>query len=132
MRTSVDLDIGPHGKFVYHDWKLRDMKKVVDKWQTLMHGNNGWSALFSENHDQPRTVSRFASDLPQHRNFAAKLLATWLACQSGTLFVYQGQELGMRNVPEKWGIEEYKDIETQNHWNKSVPTPFGVNFYFFF
>lgn len=94
------------------------MKMIVHKWQTLMEQNSGWNALFSENHDQARTVSRFASDLPEHRTFAAKMLATWLACQSGTLFIYQGQELGMRNVPKEWLVEEYKDIETQNHWKE--------------
>jgi glycosidase len=83
-----------------------------------MQENSGWNALFSENHDQARTVSRFASDLPEHRSFAAKMLATWLACQSGTLFIYQGQELGMRNVPKEWLVDEYKDIETQNHWTE--------------
>jgi glycosidase len=94
------------------------MKTIVNKWQSLMHNNSGWNAIFSENHDQSRTVSRFASDLPKHRSVSAKMLATWLACQSGTLFIYQGQELGMRNVPKDWEIEDYKDIETQNYWNE--------------
>lgn len=31
---------------------------------------------------------------------------------TGTLFVYQGQEMGLCNVPRNWGEEEYKDIET--------------------
>jgi len=43
------------------------------------------------------------------------MLATFLGCQAGTLFVYQGQELGMTNVPKEWGIDEYKDINTLNH-----------------
>jgi glycosidase len=37
---------------------------------------------------------------------------------SGTIFVYQGEELGMVNVPRSWGPEEYKDVETQNYWKK--------------
>lgn len=92
------------------------MKKIVNKWQRLMHDVSGWNAIFAENHDQARTVSRFASDLPEHRFYAAKLLATWLAGLGGTLFIYQGQELGMKNVPMDWAVHEYKDIETQNHW----------------
>ena len=38
---------------------------------------------------------------------------------SGTLFVYQGEEIGMRNVPKSWSIEECKDIESINFWKKS-------------
>jgi glycosidase len=30
---------------------------------------------------------------------------------TGTLFIYQGQEIGMVNIPSEWGEEEYKDIE---------------------
>lgn len=36
----------------------------------------------------------------------------------GTQYVYQGQELGMRNVPLSWPAEEYKDIEAMNYWKK--------------
>jgi glycosidase len=112
----VEIDIGTAGKFTHNAWELRVMKRIIRKWQNVMHENSGWNAIFAENHDQARTISRFASDLPEHRVYAAKLLATWLGCLGGTLFIYQGQELGMRNVPEEWPIDEYKDIETQNHW----------------
>lgn len=65
-----------------------------------------------ENHDQPRTISRIASDHPEDRAKSAKLLAMFHATLTGTLFVYQGQEWGLCNVPRDWSIEEYKDIET--------------------
>jgi glycosidase len=113
---SVDIDIGRGGKFKPHQWNLKNLKSCVKEWQTFMYENAGWNAIFSENHDQSRTVSRFTSDLPQHRCYAAKMLATWLGFQSGTIYIYQGQELGMKNMPADWGIEEYKDIETQNFW----------------
>lgn len=83
-----------------------------------MYENDGWNALYLENHDQPRSISRFASDLPEHRVLSAKMLATFLGFQSGTVFVYQGQELGMPNVPWDWTIEKYRDIETLNHWKE--------------
>jgi glycosidase len=97
---------------------MEDLKAIVSKWQTSMHQNNGWNALYLENHDQPRTVSRFASDKLSDRALSAKMLATFLGFQSGTIFIYQGQELGMPNVPLDWTIEEYRDIETLNHWQK--------------
>lgn len=40
--------------------------------------------------------------------------------QSGTLFVYQGEELGLKNFPKTWGIEEYKDVWSGNYYRKYV------------
>jgi oligo-1,6-glucosidase len=37
---------------------------------------------------------------------------------SGTLYVYQGEELGQRNMPPSFEPSEYKDIETINYWEK--------------
>ncbi|OQE40972.1 hypothetical protein PENCOP_c005G04881 [Penicillium coprophilum] len=114
----VQLDHGAEGKFTSGQWKMQDLKAIVSKWQTSMHENNGWNALYLENHDQPRTVSRFASDKFEDRTRSAKMLATFMGFQSGTVFLYQGQELGMPNVPTSWTIEEYRDIETLNHWHE--------------
>jgi glycosidase len=79
-----------------------------------MYNNGGWNALFLENHDQSRSISRFTPHRPENRTAAAKMLATFIGLQSGTLFIYQGQELGMANLPKDWEIDEYKDFETQN------------------
>jgi alpha-glucosidase len=68
-----------------------------------------------ENHDQPRVVSRITSDHPEDRSHCAKLLAMFHCSLTGTIFVYQGQEIGLANVPREWGVEEYKDIETIQH-----------------
>ena len=86
-----------------------------------MYENDGWNALYLENHDQPRSINRFASGSPEYRAQSSKMLATFLGCQAGTLFVYQGQELGMANVPKGWGINEYKDLNTLNHWSYVNP-----------
>jgi glycosidase len=36
---------------------------------------------------------------------------------TGTLFIYQGQEIGMTNIPKTWGIEEIKDPDSLNAYN---------------
>ena len=41
-----------------------------------------------------------------------------LGLQSGTLFLYQGQELGMSNIPSDWSMDEFRDLETLNHWEE--------------
>jgi glycosidase len=46
------------------------------------------------------------------------MFATFLGLQSGTVFLYQGQELGMSNIPEHWDMDEFRDLETLNHWNE--------------
>lgn len=55
-------------------------------------------------------VSRFGDDSPEWRSISAKLLAIFQVAQGGTLFLYQGEEIGMKNMPKTWGLEEYKDI----------------------
>lgn len=80
--------------------------------------NDGWNSVFIENSDNPRFVSRYADDSDEWRAREAKLLALMQTSLAGTLFVYQGEEIGMRNVPVTWEIEEFKDIETVNFWKK--------------
>ncbi|OAQ81577.1 maltase [Purpureocillium lilacinum] len=112
----MDVDHGPKGKFSPRTWSLPELKKIVNKWQRLMYDRNGWNALYLENHDQPRSVSRFTSDAPEHRAASAKLIAIFLSFQAGTPFIYQGQEIGMTNVPKDWTMDEYKDVDCVNHW----------------
>ncbi|OAQ93695.1 glycoside hydrolase family 13 protein [Purpureocillium lilacinum] len=119
----VSIDYGPEGKFSPKPWTLPSLKAIVEKWQTYMYNNNGWNALFLENHDQSRSVSRFTPHRPTSRKYAATMLATFIGLQAGTLFIYQGQELGMANLPESWPTEEYKDVETQTLYQLSVNAP---------
>ncbi|KAK9246547.1 glycoside hydrolase superfamily [Lipomyces tetrasporus] len=116
----VDLDHASTGKYKPRTWALTELKKIVNKWQTFMQVNDGWNALYLENHDQARSVSRFASDAPAVRKVAAKMLATFLGFQSGTIFVYEGQELGLANVPTTWGVDKYRDLESLNNYHENV------------
>ena len=83
-----------------------------------MTEKDGWNSLFIENHDNPRSVSRYVSDKPSDRVRGAKLLALMQTTLSGTLYVFQGEELGMTNFPLSWEPSEYLDIESQNYWTK--------------
>jgi oligo-1,6-glucosidase len=113
----VDLGMGAAQRFDHSPHELSDMKKAVTKWQQFIAGTDGWTTAFCENHDQGRSVSRYTSDHPQFRQAAAKMLATMLGTMTGTLFIYQGQEIGMINAPPGWEIEaEYKDIDSRNYY----------------
>lgn len=108
----VDCGQHPQKKYWYTGWKLSAFKTIVARWQTFIEGTDAWTTTFLENHDQGRSVSRFGSDAKDHRVTSAKMLALMLGTLTGTLFLYQGQELGMINVPETWSIDKYQDIET--------------------
>jgi glycosidase len=114
----VVIDHGQHDKFVPTQWPLTSLKSLLGKWQNFMYSNGGWNALFWENHDVPRSIDRYTGAKPEYGATASKMLATVLLLMSGTPFIYQGEELGMRNVPKEWGMEKYKDIECLNHWHR--------------
>ncbi|KAF2173286.1 glycoside hydrolase family 13 protein [Zasmidium cellare ATCC 36951] len=115
----VDIDgIPGASRLTLYDWNAADLRKIVAKWQNVMRERGGWNSLFVENHDQPRSVSRYADDSDEYRELGAKLLAIMQTTLSGTLYVYQGEELGMVNVPLSWDPAEYKDIESINYWKK--------------
>ncbi|KAH8750670.1 alpha-glucosidase [Hyaloscypha finlandica] len=113
----VDLGIGRTHKYEYEGYALSELKSVVSKWQQFIEGTDGWTTAFCENHDQGRSVSRFCSDAPESRERSAKMLALMMCALTGTLFVYQGQEIGMINAPKEWPISDYKDIESINYYN---------------
>jgi oligo-1,6-glucosidase len=114
----VDID-KTHVRMALKPWDVKEMKSIITRWQRIMIENNGWNSMFIENHDNPRSVSRYADDSDAYRHLGAKLLALMQTTLGGTLFVYQGEEIGMRNVPKDWGIEEFKDVETINYWKKA-------------
>ena len=108
----VQLDQGG-SKWEVMPLRLRDLKRSLGRWQTGL-ADMGWNSLYWDNHDQPRAVSRFGDDSPEHRVRAAKMLATVLHLHRGTPYVYQGEELGMTNFPFA-SIADFRDIESLNH-----------------
>lgn len=107
-------------KFSYQKWTAGDLSRIVTKWQRVMIERGGWNSIFLSNHDQPRAVSHYTDDTDENgfRAKGAKLLALMQTTLSGTVYVYQGEELGMRNVPLSWDASEYKDIQSINFWKK--------------
>jgi len=112
----MDVDtVEKKQKWEVKQWQLKDIKSVMTKWQLELQGK-GWNSLYLENHDQPRSVSRFGND-KEYRVESAKMLATWLHMMQGTPYIYQGQEIGMTNVQFD-SIEDYKDVETLNMYTE--------------
>ena len=116
----VDVGQGLSYKYQFKEWKLPLLKGIITKWQQFIDGTDGWTTAFCENHDQGRSVSRYASDAPEYRVKSAKMLSLMMSALTGTLFIYQGQEIGMINVPKNWGIEEYKDVESMGFYSEAA------------
>lgn len=96
------------------------LRDVFRTWQEGMQENDGWNALFWNNHDQPRAISRFGGRGGAGRpdsswEKAGRMLGICLHLMRGTPFVYQGEELGMTN-PGYGSIEEFDDVESRNHY----------------
>ena len=116
MSMMFDMDImnvcrQKANPFELKQWKLSEIKKAVAKTQVLVSPGKqqAWTTVFKENHDRPRSVSTFGSSRSGLRERSAKLLAMWSATLSGTLYLYQGEEIGMTNVPKDWIIDDLRD-----------------------
>ena len=88
-------------------FKPQKLFTCLTKWQKSLP----WNALYLENHDQPRSVSRFGSKA--HPLESGKLLATLLLTLRGTPFIYQGQEIGMTNF-DFTRLRQLNDVESLN------------------
>ncbi|NLL63273.1 MAG: alpha-glucosidase [Ruminococcaceae bacterium] len=106
---------------LYLPFSLRKLKRALSKWQTKLYGK-AWNALYLENHDHPRIISRYGNE--KFRTESGKMLATMAYLQSGTPYIYQGQEIGMLN--NKFSdLSEFKDVVTFN--NQKIFKKFGVS-----
>ncbi|CPR14442.1 glycoside hydrolase family 13 protein [Brenneria goodwinii] len=109
----MHLDYGKYGKFSDIRFKMSDLRATMTEWQQKL--DTGWNSLYWSNHDQPRAVSRFGND-NRYRIESAKMLGTLLHMMKGTPYIYQGEELAMRNVNFS-SMDNYKDIETLSVFN---------------
>ena len=112
--TDVDNYLGV--KYFYRKFKLKRFKKRLAKYQYALY-QRGWNSLFLENHDQRRSTGRYGTIErgPLSIESAKSLAASYFFLQ-GTPFIYQGQEIGMRN-PSFKSIDEYQDVELKNMYN---------------
>lgn len=111
-----------HLKVDYKDgdkWTIGEMDfkaffNLLDKWQSKVQELGGWSAWFMNNHDQPRAISRFG-DVENYHYEVSTAIATLTHMMRGTPYVFQGEEIGMKN-PSFNSIDDYKDVESINYY----------------
>ena len=111
----------PETALLFCDPERREFNMLIQftRWQDTL-GTRGWNALYLENHDQPRSVSRFGD--PSHNWYeSATALATAYFLQRGTPFIYQGQEIGMLGGDFKTAAD-FRDVESVSYMERQ-----GVN-----
>lgn len=111
----MDVDADGDNKWSEKKMYLPDFKEVMSRWEKGL-SDIAWNSLFLENHDQPRSVSRFGND-GSFRETSAKMLATCLHMMQGTPYIYQGEELGMTNVSFQ-SIDDFRDLESINAYRE--------------
>ncbi|SCU96759.1 LAMI_0F07646g1_1 [Lachancea mirantina] len=117
--THTSCGVSPSNHYHIVPFTLKDFKLgIADSFQ-FINGTDCWSTIYLENHDQPRSVTRFGSDSAQYRTVSAKLLALMEISLTGTLYIYQGQELGQPNFRD-WPIEYYEDVDALNHYQEVI------------
>ncbi|KAJ6521839.1 glycoside hydrolase superfamily [Mycena vulgaris] len=99
---------------------LSELKDIVTLWQLFERDAGFWNAVLIKNHNQARSVSRWGNDSDEWRTIPAKMLAMLEGTLGGTQYVFQGEELGLKTFPREWGIEEYKDVASQNWYHESL------------
>jgi len=93
-------------KYIPTKFSAAKLLKVLAKWQQGLE----WNAVYLENHDQPRIISHYGND-GEYRERSAKLFATMLLTLKGTVFIYQGQEIGMTNF-DYTRMKQLNDVES--------------------
>ena len=100
-------------EYVHHPFSLRKFKRACSRWQNALQGK-AWNALYLENHDHPRIISRYGSE-KYWRESGTMLAACYLFMQ-GCPFIYQGQEIGMTNISLP-SIDDYLDVASKNAYH---------------
>ena len=70
-------------EYVWHPFSLRKLKGAFSKWQYALSGK-AWNALYLENHDHPRVISRYGSE--KFRRESGTCLAASYIFQQGCPF----------------------------------------------
>ncbi|HOQ08174.1 MAG TPA: alpha-glucosidase [Clostridiales bacterium] len=115
------METDAFAKWIRRKFNPARFARVISRWQNALE----WNANYLENHDQPRSVSRFGDDSRYHAE-SAKMLGTLLLTLRGTPFIYQGQEIGMTNF-DYTGIDQVRDVASLNIYNLAkrlhIPEP---------
>ncbi|WP_172934579.1 alpha,alpha-phosphotrehalase [Streptococcus sp. 2106] len=108
----LKVDYKDGQKWTLAPFDFEELKSLYHSWGKEMSDKGGWSALFWNNHDQPRALNRFV-DIQNFRKEGATMLAASIHLSRGTPYIYMGEEIGMID-PDYDSIADYVDVESLN------------------
>ena len=119
----ADLDVASGSEwFKRTKWTIKDLREKIMASQMAIQ-KHGWGANFIENHDQPRSTTKYLKTNENNKD-AVKMLGAMYFFLRGTPFIYQGQELGMTNF-ERSSVDEFNDISSIDQYNRSIEEGFS-------
>ncbi|AQZ10070.1 hypothetical protein BZL39_A10070 [Zygosaccharomyces parabailii] len=121
------VTIGTSNEFRYRllPYDLKDWKLAITESFRFINKTDSWSTVYFENHDQARSITRFGDDSAKYRVVSGKLLCILEISLTGTIFIYQGQELGQINL-KNYPLDKYEDIELEGYYH-DIKDKFGDN-----
>lgn len=108
----LKVDYKDGQKWTLAPFDFEELKSLYHSWGKEMSDKDGWSALFWNNHDQPRALNRFV-DIQNFRKEGATMLAVSIHLSRGTPYIYMGEEIGMID-PDYDSMADYVDVESLN------------------
>ncbi|HGR3899386.1 TPA: alpha,alpha-phosphotrehalase [Streptococcus pneumoniae] len=108
----LKVDYKDGQKWTLATFDFEELKSLYHSWGKEMSDKDGWSALFWNNHDQPRALNRFV-DIQNFRKEGATMLAASIHLSRGTPYIYMGEEIGMID-PDYDSMADYVDVESLN------------------
>jgi len=102
--------------WIQNKWNLVQLKKLFKTQSNVDEFH--WPTVFLNNHDNPRSVSKYGND-EDYRTKSAKLLAMLTLTQRGTPVLYQGEEIGMTNHNFD-NLNQFDDLEVLGNLDKAM------------
>ncbi|VDG19543.1 alpha-glucosidase [Lactobacillus pentosus] [Lactiplantibacillus mudanjiangensis] len=115
----ADIDVASGSEWYRQvEWTPVDLRAAIFKSQLAIQ-KVGWSATFLENHDQPRSIDKYIQAPAYQNEIGAKALALLYFNLRGCPFIYQGQELGLRNA-KRTSIADFNDLSSHDNYDRAL------------
>jgi alpha-glucosidase len=116
VNSGDELHLAHNFTFVNQPWGAADFREVVDEWH-LLASELAWPDWFLENHDHSRVASRY--DSGGNGAARARLASLMVLTLRGTPFLFQGEELGLPDVPVP--AEQVVDVDNRDPERCPIP-----------
>jgi alpha-glucosidase len=116
VNSGDELHLAHNFTFVNQPWGADNFRGVVDEWH-LLASERAWPDWFLENHDHPRVASRY--DSGGNGAARARLASLMVLTLRGTPFLFQGEELGLPDVP----VPDEQIVDVDNRDPERCPIP---------